>query len=270
MISIPYILIAAILIAIWTIYRLFTLKKLKEKNTKREISISIFFIYFLILINLTICKMSALSISFEHNSHINYIPLIETVRMFQHNILGAPNAIFNVIGNILAFLPLGFFIPLLFEKKNKIGVIALYGFLTSLLIETIQYFTAYNLTDIDDIIFNTLGAILGYVSFNIIYNIFKKTTLGGLVRNVTSNFDGRLIRLIFKPVSIMLVIISTLSVVVVYNSTMSDSLSDEEIAKEVFEYSSNSDFEALKDAFDYKLFLKDEGAYFNLLSVKRF
>ena len=93
MITISYIYIAAILIVIWTIYRIIVLIKSKEKNILREVMINIFFIYFLILINLTICKMGMLQISFQHRFYINYIPFVETINMFKDNFMGIGNAI---------------------------------------------------------------------------------------------------------------------------------------------------------------------------------
>lgn len=192
MIIIPYLYIAIILIVIWISYRVICLKKIKKKNFKREFIINIFFLYFLILINLTICKMSMLQIDLDNNFYINYVPLIETIRMFNNNFMGIGNALYNVIGNILLFIPFGFLIPLLFNKKNKFFIITLYGFLTSVLIEIIQLFTSFNTTDIDDIIFNTLGAVIGYFIFNIFYYLVKKTKLGQLVRAITSSFNGNL------------------------------------------------------------------------------
>lgn len=268
MIAIPYIYIVAILIVIWAIYRIIVLIKSKEKNILREVAINIFFIYFLILINLTICKMDMLQIRFQHKFYVNYIPFIETINMFKDNFMGIGNTIYNVVGNILLFVPLGFFIPLLFEKKNKIINIALYGFYASLAIELIQLITAINLTDIDDIMFNTLGAILGFFIYNVFYYVIKKTKLGELVRKVTSKFNGNLVTLSIKPLSIMFGAVLLFTIITIYNSTISANTSNEDIAKAVFKYSSNTDFEAVKDFSGYKLFLKDEGDYVNLMSIE--
>jgi glycopeptide antibiotics resistance protein len=133
LISVPYIYIVAVLFVIWTIYRIIAVLKSKEKNRYREVAINIFFIYFLILMGLTIFKGSNLSIMFENKLYVNYIPFMETINMFKNNYMnymGIRNAVYNVVGNILVFVPLGFLIPLLFEMKNKIIYIALYGFLT--------------------------------------------------------------------------------------------------------------------------------------------
>lgn len=268
MIAISYIYIVAILIIIWAVYRIIVLIKSKEKNILREVVINIFFIYFLILINLTICKMDMLEIRFQHKFYINYIPFIETINMFKDNFMGIGNAIYNVVGNILLFVPLGFFIPLLFKKKNKIINIALYGFYASLAIELIQLLTAINFTDIDDIIFNTLGAVLGFFTYNVFYYVIKKTKLGELVRKVTSKFDDNLVALSIRPLSIMFGAVLLFTIITIYNSTISAKTSNEDIAKVVFKYSSNTDFQAVKDISEYKLFLKDEGDYVNLMSVE--
>ena len=66
MINIPYLYITIIFIAIWTFYRILVLKKSKDKNLLRELIINIFFIYFLVLIKITICKMDALQIDLNH------------------------------------------------------------------------------------------------------------------------------------------------------------------------------------------------------------
>ena len=185
MINISYLYITIIFIAIWTFYRILVLKKSKDKNLLRELIINIFFIYFLVLIKITICKMDALQIDLNGNKVINYIPLVETIKMFKDD--GMRFALYNVIGNIILFMPLGFFIPLLFNKKNKIRYIVAYGAIISTAIEVIQLQQTYNITDIDDIIFNTLGAILGYLVFNMFYKLMEKTKYS---RKLKINFLG--------------------------------------------------------------------------------
>ena len=187
MITISYIFIAAILILIWAIYRIRLLIKIKEKNILREVLINIFFLYFLILINITICKMGMLQIDFKNRFYINYIPFVETIKMFEDNFMGIGNAFYNVIGNILLFMPLGFFIPLLFKNKNNIVIVTLYGSFISVIIEVLQLFTAFNITDIDDVIFNTIGTILGFFIFRLFYYMIKNTKLVDLTRKTISN-----------------------------------------------------------------------------------
>ncbi len=63
--------------------------------------------------------------------------------------------------NIFLFVPLGFFFERFFQKKwwKCIGI----GFLLSTIVEACQYIFALGLCEIDDIINNTLGTMIGYL-----------------------------------------------------------------------------------------------------------
>lgn len=76
----------------------------------------------------------------------------------------------NFIGNITIFMPIGFFIPLLWDISNK--KVILIGFLSSLFIELSQLFLIRG-TDVDDLILNTLGTILGLLVYGFLYKNFK-------------------------------------------------------------------------------------------------
>lgn len=66
--------------------------------------------------------------------------------------------------NILLFIPMGFFLPVLYEKYDRIGKIALIGLLVSLSVELLQLF-GFGTTDINDLITNTTGACVGFGIF---------------------------------------------------------------------------------------------------------
>ncbi len=85
---------------------------------------------------------------------INVVPF-KTVRELFNNPL-------NVFGNIMMFVPVGFFLVLLSEKAKNFSRTLFYGFTVSLIIEIFQLFLGRG-TDIDDIILNTFGTFLGYV-----------------------------------------------------------------------------------------------------------
>lgn len=68
----------------------------------------------------------------------------------------------NVFGNIVLLVPWGFLGPLTFRNLVDAWKIAMSGFLISLFAELLQYVFCLGVFDIDDIIFNTLGTILGY------------------------------------------------------------------------------------------------------------
>jgi len=68
----------------------------------------------------------------------------------------------NFYGNIIVFMPIGFLAVFLSKKCNKLFFTAFLGMSISLLIEFIQLFE-HRGTDIDDIMLNTLGTVLGYI-----------------------------------------------------------------------------------------------------------
>ncbi len=70
----------------------------------------------------------------------------------------------NIGGNILLFMPLGFALPLRFQLQAHWKVI-LYGFSLSLVVELIQLATAVRSFDVDDILLNTLGTVLGFILY---------------------------------------------------------------------------------------------------------
>ena len=63
--------------------------------------------------------------------------------------------------NVLLFVPLGVFLPILRTKFKKFLPTVLFGLLMSMFIEVFQIFT-FRATDINDLITNTVGTILGY------------------------------------------------------------------------------------------------------------
>lgn len=81
----------------------------------------------------------------------------------------------NTILNIILFIPLGIMLPFLWKKYNTLKATLFFGFSTSLAIELLQILT-YRATDINDLIVNTVGAVLGYFVFRTISCIFPSVT----------------------------------------------------------------------------------------------
>ncbi|GIN86315.1 VanZ family protein [Heyndrickxia sporothermodurans] len=85
----------------------------------------------------------------------------------------------NVGGNILLFVPLGILIPILSKKYKDFKRMVLLGLGMSVCIEFIQFLELFaggfgRTVDIDDVIFNTLGAVLGFLIYKILYKLIIK------------------------------------------------------------------------------------------------
>ncbi len=74
----------------------------------------------------------------------------------------------NLFGNILMFIPMGFYLPSLFKKQKNFLIMLLTVICISTSIECIQFFTKLGTSDIDDIILNVFGAIIGYIFYLIV------------------------------------------------------------------------------------------------------
>lgn len=78
------------------------------------------------------------------------------------------NGLRSTVQNILLFMPLGIFLPLFGDGFRKLKNTVLFGFGMSLVIEAAQIFT-YRATDVNDLITNTVGTVLGFFLGNILW-----------------------------------------------------------------------------------------------------
>lgn len=76
---------------------------------------------------------------------------------------GMTSILKNIVGHMVAFSGLGYFLPRLWPKYLKRKTFVLHVLLAFILIEVLQYFTMSGALDIDDIALNVLGATLGFV-----------------------------------------------------------------------------------------------------------
>lgn len=101
----------------------------------------------------------------------NFVPFKEIMRYETTSVLFYR----NVIGNIAIFIPFGFIITdMIHDKAKKFNILitALITLLTSLTIEIIQMFIGRSF-DVDDIILNFLGGILGFITCFIAHKIYS-------------------------------------------------------------------------------------------------
>lgn len=86
------------------------------------------------------------------------------------------NAMANLLGNVAMFIPLGLFLPVLFAALRKFWRFALLAFALILALEMIQLVTGLGTLDVDDLLLNFPGALLGYLLW---YLLNKASFCGG-------------------------------------------------------------------------------------------
>ncbi|WBX80481.1 VanZ family protein [Virgibacillus salarius] len=104
------------------------------------------------------------------NNH-NFIPFKTiTYYLFLANDININIRVENLTGNIIGFMPFGFILPLLSSKFHRFKKITIATLSLSLTFELIQLIFGFGSFDVDDVILNTLGGILGYLPISIYTN----------------------------------------------------------------------------------------------------
>ena len=108
---------------------------------------------------------------YSHGSRLyNIIPFATISELMGRLIEGTINAdivVRNIGVNILLFVPMGAFLPVLFKKLRKFRWVILVCFSATVAAELIQFIFILGSFDVDDIILNTAGAAAGYGIVNI-------------------------------------------------------------------------------------------------------
>lgn len=123
---------------------------------KKKIMIIVFIIYIAVLLKITIFRSGFGTYELMQNGKINAIPIINLIKVLKNNPLFF---IYIFVGNIIWFIPLGFFLRKL--TKLKTIYIVMLGVLLSLIIEMSQYVFGVGESELDDLILNTIGTWLG-------------------------------------------------------------------------------------------------------------
>lgn len=190
--------------------------------------------------------MIFLSLGDSFKKTINLIPLWQTFEMLKTNSI--QRVLINVAGNIILFIPLGILVPLMYKNGESLKKISLYGFIGSLAIESSQYLLSIRITDIDDIIFNTIGAVTGYIAFI----FFKRNFRGSILWTFIKKYqDRKIIFIAIKPLAVIIILSICLTLGVIYKNTYPDNLANEEIAKQFYKHEdyyivASKDYESYK------------------------
>ena len=75
------------------------------------------------------------------------------------------HSLLNLGGNVLLFLPMGYFLPALWSRFRSYPKVLLLGSLTIIAVEVLQVLTLVGRCDVDDLILNLLGVSIGYLLF---------------------------------------------------------------------------------------------------------
>ena len=161
-----YIFIGSIFLLI--AYLLF-IKKENNQKLKKEITWILFILYIIFLLSTIVyTKLTTGTIYPKLNIKSNVVPftsIIETITLLLTKTQGFYYIFDYLILDIILFIPLGLFLPILFPKTKKIKNFILICLTISIIKELFQLLLNVGMFNIDDIILNLSGAIISYTIF---------------------------------------------------------------------------------------------------------
>lgn len=165
--TILYFLIFAIIRLIWL------LCVRRRRSIRSEAGVWLFAFYLILLLMFTTFRDSYFpwQLNFHFNRPLSDINLVFLKKTWQLVFAQSEvDFIYNCLGNICCFLPLGFLAPIVFSKKQTFLRVIIGGILLSVMIESLQFLLATGVSDIDDVFFNTCGMVIGYL----LYLLYRK------------------------------------------------------------------------------------------------
>lgn len=105
----------------------------------------------------------------------NLVPFKEIRRFITYrDKLGFAAVFANLAGNVIGFIPFGLILPVINKKQRSLFRTALLSFEFSLVVETVQLIFKVGSFDVDDLILNTLGGVIGYLLYVVCDRIRRK------------------------------------------------------------------------------------------------
>ena len=139
----------------------------KVSNITNRITTVLFIIYLIAICWIILFKLGV-RFSYMEKRSVNLIPFSEPL------ILNGKADVSELISNVVIFIPLGIYAGILFERWNS-GRKLFFFFLTSFIVEGLQFTFAVGAFDSTDIITNTLGGIIGLLIFGAISKAFNNS-----------------------------------------------------------------------------------------------
>ena len=146
---------------------IFFILKNKGRGFIRQLSYLLCFWSFFLIIFVTIILFN-LPIDFKPKQYLLNLQPLQW--LWEGNI--KQRVMTEIVPNIMIFIPLGIFTPIAFKRMRKFYMTALVAFTVTFSVEFFQYFIGRS-SDIDDLIANLSGGIIGYGIFKMISYLFK-------------------------------------------------------------------------------------------------
>ena len=162
----PFLMVA---VAVWVSWRLAIWRR-RGGDIVRELGMAVLFGWILIVVSLTFFPFRI--VLYDWYGSANFVPFASIVQLVTETAPGV--AIWNILGNIVLFVPFGLVLPLLFDRMQTLLSVLWRVAVISAFIESLQIFTRSRAVDVDDIILNTLGGAIGFLIFLAIRSLAER------------------------------------------------------------------------------------------------
>ncbi|MBQ2854229.1 MAG: VanZ family protein [Oscillospiraceae bacterium] len=178
MIAISYGTMVAFISAIWLLVRGYFAIRTRAVCWKREAQLLLVYICLIVVVRFTFCPFGKVDGQIQpllfdpaqmFPPRINLVPL---KYLLDYLIMG--EAVLNTVGNTAMFIPIGIIWPAVFKRLDSHKKVIAAGVGFSLCIEILQLPFLDRVTDIDDLILNSLGFLMGYGIFLLMKKCRKK------------------------------------------------------------------------------------------------
>jgi len=169
MIEISYATMVFIISIAWCINRAIVACKTGKVNWKRELQLLLVYICIVVIVRFTFCPFSKVNgriqpLLFDIEKMIPFrINLVPFIYLMDYEIVR--EAILNFVGNTLMFVPVGIVWPSVYKDLNRPWKVIAAGVGFSLCIEILQLPFYDRVSDVDDLILNSLGFGVGYLIY---------------------------------------------------------------------------------------------------------
>lgn len=139
-------------------------------KSKQKLLWVVFGVYIIILLRITVFRSDFGTHPLFLDGEILLVPFVNLVKYFKYSVF---LFLYLFVGNLIWFVPMGLLLPLLTGCGKRV---ILYSFLLSLAIETGQFIFGTGVTEVEDLILNTLGGAIGYGTLQLILSIRANRT----------------------------------------------------------------------------------------------
>ena len=178
MIHISYASMVVLISIIWCLVRAVCANKTGRADWTREIQLLLVYVCIVVVVRFTFFPFSKVNGEIQplvyesanvYPFRINWIPF---VNLFDYPEMR--DILINVIGNTAMFVPLGIVWPVVYKDLDTHRKVICAGIGVSLCIEILQLPFYDRVSDVDDLLLNSLGFIIGYLLYLLAKQVSKK------------------------------------------------------------------------------------------------